>query len=136
MSRTDDSLARRYGAPRPVRRTLLIGCVAVVAVAFLGWLAWVTVVHSDPAVDSQIISRDIVDDHHSIAVIRVDLRDDDVVATCTVRALAEDKSIVGQVTFTPDAADGPDHEVEIATERRPTAVESLGCTTPDQPRPR
>jgi len=54
-------------------------------------------------------------------------------ASCRVRALAEDKTAVGELAFTP--VDGV-NEVVIRTERRATSVEKLGCTAPDQPRPR
>ena len=50
-----------------------------------------------------------------------------------MRALAEDKTAVGELAFTP--VDGV-NEVVIRTERRATRVEKLGCTSPDQPRPR
>ena len=53
-----------------------------------------------------------------------------------MRALAHDKAVVGQATFVPDQDGTADHPVEIATERRATAVENLGCTAEGQPRPR
>ena len=59
--------------------------------------------------------------------------EDGVEASCRVRALAEDKTAVGELAFTP--VDGV-NEVVIRTERRATSVEKLGCTSPDQPRPR
>ena len=85
---------------------------------------------------SELISSEIVDDHAATAVIRVQWGDDPVDAKCTVRALAHDKAVVGQATFEPDPDAGPDYPVEIATERRATAVENIGCTAEDQPRPR
>jgi 4-amino-4-deoxy-L-arabinose transferase-like glycosyltransferase len=130
------SLSQRYGAPPRWRRYVLLGFVVLVVGALAGWLAWVTVVQSDPPVSSELISSEIVDDHTATAVIRVQWGDDPVDAQCTVRALAHDKAVVGQATFAPDADGGPDHEVEIATERRATAVENIGCTAEDQPRPR
>ena len=104
--------------------------------ALAGVWAWITVTQSDPAVSSELISSEIVDDHTATAVIRVQWGDEPVDAQCTVRALAHDKAVVGQATFEPAADAGPDHEVEIATERRATAVENIGCTAEDQPRPR
>ena len=50
-----------------------------------------------------------------------------------VKAFAEDHTVVGEATFTPVAGR---NEVTLRTERRATSVESVGCTTPDQPRPR
>jgi hypothetical protein len=131
------SLAERYGAPPRWRRHLLIGLVVLVVAALAVMWAWITIEQSDPPVSSELMTSEIVDDHTATAVIRVQWGDDDPVeATCTVRAIATDKAIVGQQTFVPDPDEGPDYEVEIATERRATAVENIGCTADGQPRPR
>ncbi len=53
-----------------------------------------------------------------------------------MRAIAYDKEVVGELTFEPDPDAGPDYPVEIATARRATAVENIGCTAEGQPRPR
>ena len=45
---------------------------------------------------------------------------------CVLRALAEDKSAVGEAVFTPE--DSGRLSVPIRTERRATAVEKVGCT--------
>ena len=130
------SLPERYGAPPRWRRPVLIGLVVVVVVAFGALWAWITIAQSDPPVSSELITSEIVDDHTATAVIRVKWGDDPVAAQCTVRALAQDKAVVGQQTFVPDQDAGPDYPVEIATERRATAVENIGCTAEGQPRPR
>ena len=54
-------------------------------------------------------------------------------ASCRVRAFAEDHTTVGEISFTP--AQGR-NDVEIRTERRATSIDLIGCTTPDQERPR
>ena len=69
---------------------------------FLGWLGWTAFVHSTPEVESELVTFDIVDDHTATALISVDRRDDDVEATCLVRAFAEDHSVVGEQSWTPD----------------------------------
>ena len=114
-------LADRYGAPSPARRRVLVGAVAVVAAVFLGWLAWTAVFHATPAVESELTSYDVVDDGSASAVVIVSLADD-VVASCRIRAFAEDHSTVGELAFEP--VDGR-NEVTL-----------LGCTAPGQPRPR
>jgi hypothetical protein len=126
------SLADRYGTPSPVRRRLLIAVVVVVAVAFLGWLAWVAWFHSTPAVQSKLLTYDVVDANRATAVVQVDV-DDDVAATCTVRAYAADHVTVGQVAFEP--VDGR-NRIEVRTDRRATNVTLLGCTAPGQQRAR
>ena len=125
-------LADRYGTPSPVRRRVVTLVLATVAAAFVGWLAWTAWFHSSPAVESELASFDIVDDNRATAVLEVDL-EDDVVASCRVRAFADDHMIVGELAFEP--VDGR-NEVTVRTERRATSVERIGCTAPGQPRPR
>jgi hypothetical protein len=125
-------LAARYGTPSPVRRRVLVLVVTTVAAASLGWLAWTAWFHSSPAVESELASYDIVDDNRATAVLEVDL-EDDVVASCRVRAFADDHTIVGELAFEP--VDGR-NEVTVRTERRATSVERIGCTAPGQSRPR
>jgi hypothetical protein len=111
---------------------VLVGAVAVVAAVFLGWLAWTAVFHATPAVESELTSYDVVDDGSASAVVIVSLADD-VVASCRIRAFADDHTTVGEVAFEP--VDGR-NEVTLRTERRATSVTLLGCTAPGQPRPR
>ena len=132
-----DVPADRYGRPAPWRRTAIIVVSGLVGVLALSWLAWTTFFHSTPAVSSRLVGWEVVDDHAVAARIDVVIRGNDsgetIGATCQVRAIAADHTVVGEASFTP--TDGP-NEVEVRTERRATSVESLGCTTPDQPRPR
>ncbi len=125
-------LADRYGVARPGRRRLLLLVVGVVVAAFLGWLAWAVWAQATPAVDSEFEGFVVVDDGTTEAYVGVALREG-VDARCVVRALAEDHSVVGEVTFTP--TDGR-NEVLIRTERRATSADLVGCTAEGQPRPR
>ena len=134
MSASTDS--DRYGAPSSTGRRIAVGAAVVVAALFGGWLAWAALFHADPSVSSELLTWDQVDDHRTTAVVRVSYGDGWVDADCTVRAIAEDKTIVGEKSFTPAEGEGPDHEVTINTERRPTAVDLVGCTADGQPRPR
>ena len=130
------TLSGRYGAPAPWRRrALVVGCV-VVALAFGVWLGWSALSHSSPDVESELIGFDTVDEHSSTAVVEVDFGSDDVVATCLLRALAEDHSVVGELSFTATPAEGTRYEQTVRTERLATSVDLVGCTTPDQARPR
>jgi hypothetical protein len=98
----------------------------------LTWLAWATFFHATPPVSSELVSWEVVDDHAVTARIDVVLRDDPD-ASCVVRAVSVDHTVVGEATFVPE--DGR-NIVTVRTERRPTSVENVGCTTPDQHRPR
>lgn len=131
-----EALTDRYGAPAPWRRRVLIGACAAVVLVFLGWLAWTAFSHSTPEVESEIVSFDVIDDHTATVVVAIDRRDGDVDATCLVRAIAEDHSVVGELSWKPDGQAREQEEVTIRTERRATSVQVVGCTTPDQRRPR
>ncbi len=130
-----DTLEGRYGAPSPTRRRATVIASVALAVVFAGWLAWTVYEHSTPEVTSQLETFSVTDDHHVTAVLLVSL-DDDVEASCTLRAYATDHTTVGELTFTPDPALGRRQEQTIRTERRATSVESIGCTAPDQGQPR
>jgi hypothetical protein len=127
-------LADRYGAPAPWRRPVVIGACVVVAAAFLGWLGWATWAQSTPEVTSKLVGYHVVDAHSATATVQVDLGDADVRADCTLRAYAEDHSVVGELVFTPSGSGRTDRTVR--TEREATSVELLGCTAPGQNRPR
>jgi hypothetical protein len=125
-------LSERYGAPAPWRRTAVAAGVAVLALVFVGWVVWAAWFHGTPAVESELAGYDVAGEHAATAVVEVSL-DEGADASCRVRALAEDHSTVGELAFTP--TDGR-NEVEVRTERRANSVELVGCTTPDQQRPR
>jgi len=126
------TLADRYARPAPWRRTAVVVGSGLLGVVALAWLAWATFAHASPDVSSELVSFEVVDDHAVTARVEVVLRDDPD-ATCLVRAIAADHTVVGEATFTPEAGR---NTVEFRTERRATTVESIGCTTPDQRRPR
>ena len=125
----------RYGRPAPWRRTAVVAASGIVGLLGLSWLAWTTFVHSAPDVSSEIVSWEVIDDQLVSARVDVVIRGDadDLEATCRVQAVAADHVVVGEATFVP--TDGR-NVVEVRTERRATAVDSVGCTTPDQSRPR
>ena len=132
-------LAQRYGAPSTGRRRLLLGAVGLVVVTFLAWLAWTAWTNAVPQASSELVTYEVTGEHEATARVRVHLRGDDVVATCRLRATAEDHAVVGELLFDvrpADLGDGDLLPVTLRTERRATAVELVGCTTPDQPRPR
>jgi hypothetical protein len=111
---------------------VLITATIVLAVIFLVWVAWVAWAHGTPAAESQMVSFEVRSDSSAVARIDVQL-EDDVTASCRVRAVAEDHTTVGEISFTPVQGG---NDVEIRTERRATSIELIGCTTPDQERPR
>ncbi len=125
-------LSERYGAPSSSGRRIALATVGVVVLAFAGWLAWTALFHATPAVSSEIGGWEVVDDGTVETTVSVAL-EEGVVASCTLRAYAEDHSTVGEVAFEP--VDGR-NAVTLRTERRATSVTLIGCTAPGQPRPR
>jgi hypothetical protein len=127
-------LAERYGAPSRPRRPLLVGVVAVLVMAGAAWLAWVVGFHSRPEVTSQLVGYDVRGEHVAVATFTVVRRDSDVHASCLLRALARDHSVVGQLTV--PVRSGPitvQLSSRVRTERRAGSVELVGCNTPDRP---
>lgn len=127
-------LSERYGAAPAWRSRLTLGLVVVVVAAFLGWLGWTIWSQTHPEVQSNLITYDVVDGHEARAEVQVRLSEPDVKASCTLRAYAEDHTVVGELVFTP--AGSGRSEQAVRTERRATSVELLGCTAPGQNRPR
>ena len=131
-----DVVDERYGAPAPWRRRAVVAASVVVAALFLTWLGWAVYDHSTPRVTSELETFSVQDDHTVTAVLVVTLDGADVTASCTLRAYAADHTTVGEVTFTPDPAQGRRQLQTIRTERRATSVDDIGCTAPGQDRPR
>ena len=125
-------LTQRYGAPRRWQRTTTLVLAGLVAASGLAWLASATLDFSTPDVQSELVTYEVVDDHEARARLDVTVLDG-VEATCQLRAIAADHSLVGEKAFTP--APGT-NEVVVRTERRADRIEKVGCTTPDQDRPR
>lgn len=135
---SDVSLADRYGAPSPLRRRVLFVVSGLVSVLFLTWLGWTALSHGNPEVRSDMLTYTIDGEHAATARIDVRLDDDDVVATCLLRAHAEDHTVVGELSFEVTAdvlGSRTTLDRQVRTERRATSVELLGCTAPGQTRP-
>jgi hypothetical protein len=130
-------MASRYGGESPRRRRAVIVASGVVGVLALAWLAWAGWSESTPDVESNLESFEVLDTHSVQATVVVDMRADDVTANCLVRAVGTDHSVVGERNFEVSADRGASRQdVTLRTERRATSVELIGCTSPDQPRPR
>ena len=130
-------MAGRYGDQTPRRRRAVILASGVVGVLALAWLAWAGWSQSTPDVESNLQSFEVVDSHSVEATVVVDIRSEGVTANCLVRAVGTDHSVVGERNFEVTGDSGVSrHDVTLRTERRATSVELIGCTSPDQSRPR
>ncbi|MFL6059667.1 MAG: DUF4307 domain-containing protein [Marmoricola sp.] len=122
-------MQERYGVKSPRRRTTIVVATTVLAVVFLGWLAWAAWLQSDPAIDAAVSAYRVVDDHTVQVKIQMRLRNDHIEGTCDVGATARDHSPVGDQTFTVaqiTAAKGD--WLSITTLDRATTVELISCT--------
>lgn len=115
---------------------MVVAASVALGLAFLGWLAWTAYSYATPAVESDMVTYTIDGEHEVTARVAVDLNDEDVRATCLLRAFAEDHSVVGELSFTPEYGADQPLEQTVRTERRATSLELIGCTAPGQSRPR
>jgi hypothetical protein len=130
-------LQERYRRPSPVQRGVALVIVASLVASGVGLLAWTVLFQSTPAVTSQLTAFSVADEHEAVANITVGRESQFTDATCRIRAIAEDHTVVGDLSVL--VTDGPAKQslqVRIRTERKATSVELLGCTAPGQPRPR
>ena len=130
-------MAGRYGGQTPRRRRAVILASGAVGVLALAWLAWAGWSQSTPDVESNLQSFEVVDSHSAKATVVVTIRSKGVTANCLVRALGTDHSVVGERNFEVTGDSGASrHDVTVRTERKATSVAMIGCTSPDQSRPR
>jgi hypothetical protein len=130
-------LAYRYGMPSRTNRLVAGFLVGALLVSAAGFLSWTVLFHSDPEVQSQLTTFEVVSDHEARAVLQVVRENRGTEAVCRLQALAEDHGVVGEATV--PVTDGAEDQVlplSVRTDRRATVVISQGCTTPDQRRPR
>jgi hypothetical protein len=134
---TPPDLEQRYGRPSPSRRRTVIAISGVVGVVALAWVVWAAWVQSTPQVQSSLRTFSVPDDHSVKASVAVQLRKSGVHASCVVQATASDHTTVGQLTFAVTGRKGTtNHDLTMRTEREAVAVDVVGCTTPDQKKPR
>lgn len=129
----EQTLAERYAGPPAWRRPVTIAVVAVVAAVALAWLAWAAYQESTPKVESQLVTFTVDGEHVVHADVEVRLSSGASGVSCTVEAVAEDHSVVGELHFTP--SDGT-NRVTVRTEREATSVDVPGCIAKGQDRPR
>jgi Domain of unknown function (DUF4307) len=130
-------LEQRYRGPSRASRVVALVAVVAMVASGVGFVGWSVFFHSTPEVSSRLTAFRIVDEHEVTADIAVARESQFTEAACRLRAIADDHTVVGEVSV--PLVDGPEQRtlrVPIRTERRATSVELVGCTTPDQPRPR
>lgn len=130
-------LTDRYGGAGAGRRRAVVVISGLVGLVALSWLVWVAWSSSTPQAQSNLTAYAVVDGRTARATVVVTLAEPDVRASCLVRAVSVDTSPVGERSFTVTGVSKPSRfVVDIRTERRADTVRLIGCTTPDQSRPR
>ena len=121
--------AARY--PRRSRRPLLIGVIAVIAAAGLGWLLWAAYAHANPAVSGDVHVWSVDSDQKVSFTLTVQRRDPSVPASCRVIAQAENFETVGEKTLNVGAtrAELIDVTEQMKTIRLATSVSVSRCWT-------
>jgi len=121
------TLDERYGRGRSPGWLpyILVGALAAVLLAWLVWAAWQ---HATPDVRGELRGYEVVSDHEISVKIDV-VRSGGAAVACTVRALAEDHSVVGEdvVTLAAGEAGSLGIEASIETDRRATAATVTDC---------
>ncbi len=127
-------LSQRYGSPSATRTKAVVALVVVVAAASLSWLVWVMLEHGRPEVQSSMVSFRAEGQHAAVARFDVVRRSADIEASCLLRALAADHTIVGELDVTVGPGDPTTQTLEktIRTERAATSVDLVGCSTDEQ----
>jgi hypothetical protein len=136
MGRVTD-LQERYRSPRATTRVVALVLIVALVGSGMSFLAWAALFQSTPAVSSRLATWQFPDDHTAVANITVERETQFTEASCRLRAIAADHTVVGEVLV--PVTDGPVKQtlqVEIRTERLATTVENIGCSAPGQPRPR
>lgn len=129
-------LDERYG--RTHRSQWPVYVISVIVAALLAWVVWAFNAQIHPKVTSGLTGYTIVNAQESKATFDVVRADASVQATCTVQALAEDHSTVGQLAklIPLGSATHSTFTVTIRTTRKAFAINWLGCTAPGQNSPK
>jgi hypothetical protein len=130
-------LAQRYRRPGRLQRMVALVIIGALVVSGVGLLAWSVVFESTPQVQSELTGFEVKDEHAVDATFTVTRKSEFTKASCRLQAISADHAVVGDLDVpVTDGATKRTVAVEIRTERRAAAVDLLGCTTPDQSRPR
>lgn len=130
-------LAERYRGPSRSSRVVALVIIVALVASGIGVLGWSVFSYGNPEVTSKLTRFEVRDEHTAVADFVVTRSSEYTEARCTLAAVAADHEVVGQVVV--PVVDGPEEQalrVEVRTEREATTVDLLGCTTPDQARPR
>src|SRR3712207_6589144 len=90
-------LQQRYRGPSRLQRVLALVVIVALVASGVGLLAWSVAFESTPQVTSQLTAFSVDDEHEALANITVVRETQFTEATCRLRAIAEDHTVVGEV---------------------------------------
>lgn len=131
-----DYLDERYGQHERKQWPLYI--IAIIVAAAAAWAVWAFWAQITPKVTSGLTAYTITNAQESTATFEVSRANTGIEATCTVQALAQDHSTVGQLAkiIPLDSPKTATFTITIKTTREAYAINWIGCTAAGQNTPK
>lgn len=115
----------RYGKAGGNRWVAYAFAISIVG---LLWIFWAGLHHANPAISSQLISFEVTGEKEISLRYSINRTDSDQVVICTLKALDEDKNVVGQMDDTIPAGERISQQVTaIATRSAPFTASIARC---------
>jgi hypothetical protein len=76
-----------------------------ISIVGLLWIFWAGMHHANPSISSQLISFEVTGEKENSLRYSINRTDSDQVVICTLKALDQDKSVVGQIDDTIPAGE-------------------------------
>jgi hypothetical protein len=115
----------RYGKTGGNRWVAYAFAISIVG---LLWIFWAGLHHANPAISSQLISFEVTGEKEISLRYSINRTDSDQVVICTLKALDQDKNVVGQIDDTIPAGEGISQQVtSIPTRSAPFTASIARC---------
>jgi len=126
MSETQEfSYEDRYGKVGGNRWVAYAFAISIVG---LLWIFWAGLHHSNPAISSQLISFEVTGEKEISLRYSITRTDSEQVVICTLKALDQDKNVVGQIDDTIPAGERVSQQVTaIPTRSAPLTASIARC---------
>lgn len=115
----------RYGKAGGNRWVAYAFAISIVG---LLWIFWAGLHHANPAIGSQLISFEVTGEKEISLRYSINRTNSDQVVICTLKALDQDKNVVGQMDDTIPAGERISQQVTaIATRSAPFTASIVRC---------
>ena len=99
-----------------------------ISIVGLLWIFWAGLHHANPAISSQLISFEVTGEKEISLRYSINRTDSDQVVICTLKALDQDKSVVGQIDDTIPAGErSREQTTAIPTRSAPFTASIARC---------